>query len=345
MNKRYIMMALASMLAMGTTSGAQAALIDGYAEYYASGNYHRDANYPSYRTSGRDATSVNYRSADFGNVLTYGPTDSMSYSSGYADAARSKLGVKTWVESMPGNNYHSDAYMETAIRNTFTVSPGTSGLAAGDTTILNITFRLDGTLSVSAPAWPNTGTGWAEMNGGFTIVDLDGSICNEGCYNPEVAWFGASAQAEAYEVNANYWGYSYSAYWEEYWQMASNTTARQNHDDEHSVEQHVGGSMTHFFDTGFQTISFEVVIGHTLRLDVDLSTFSQANRDGRASADFSNTFGYGVLPTVDGMQINWGIPLQPDPVPVPATILLLGTGITGVIGARLKRKKTAWGAV
>lgn len=85
------------------------------------------------------------------------------------------------------------------------------------------------------------------------------------------------------------------------------------------------------------TITSTLLDGSALSIDVNLNdTFQTINiglNDVRSVSIYSN--GYQAYFAMDNLDVNAG-----DPVPEPATMLLFGTGIAGLVGSRIKRKNS-----
>ncbi|RJX28620.1 MAG: PEP-CTERM sorting domain-containing protein [Desulfurivibrio sp.] len=309
----------------------QSSQVFGYAAYNAWGNYN-DGDY----SSDEEADDyVHYQSNVAGDYFVIENGKSFAWSSGSADAANLNLRAYGKALSTPTNTVFTDSWMESEVANRFMVLPGTSGLKIGDTTTLELKIRLDGSLHGEATAYPGAGWAHAEMSAGLRIYDYSIVECEEGCSSPAQASFGASSELEAYDVYAPYWGYSYAAYWEESWKTSSNISDYTSSSDSWSETQN-GDAMHyeagHYFDTGMLTLGFEAIVGNPLDIEAYIYTYVNANHDAEAWADFANTFGFEVNPTVEGAQIAWGVDSQP--VPLPGALPLLGSGLLGLLGLR-----------
>ncbi len=74
----------------------------------------------------------------------------------------------------------------------------------------------------------------------------------------------------------------------------------------------------------------------SLMVELSLRTDSQASNGGMASADFLNTFGFvGVGGAAVGNAVNFGVA---TPVPVPAAVYFLGSGVLAFMGLRRRSR-------
>jgi hypothetical protein len=327
MLKRFRLVSAAALVVLL----GQNSQVFGYAEYYAWGNY----NSGDYSSFDSDDAYVHYQSNVAGDYFVIENGKSFAWSSGSADADNLNLRVYGKALSTPTNNVFTDSWMETAAANRFMVLPGTSGLAMGEVTTLELKFRLDGSLHGEATSYPGAGWAHAEMSAGLRIYDYSIEECGEGCWSPAQASFGASSELEAYDVNAGYWPYSYAANWEERWSTSSNISPYDSHSD--SWEETQNGDAMHYeaghnFDTGILTLEFEAIVGNPLDIEAYIYTYVNANQDAQAWADFANTFAFEVNPTADGAMIAWNV--APQAVPLPGALPLLGAGLLGLFGLR-----------
>lgn len=333
MMKRFRFVTGAAALAFVLGQGSQAF---GSAAYNAWGNY----NDGDYSSDGEADSYVHYTSNVAGDYFVIENGKSFAWSAGSADAANLNLRASAKAFSTPTNTVFTDSWMETEAANRFMVLPGTSGLKIGDTTTLQLKIRLDGTLHGEATSYPGAGWAHAEMSAGLRIYDYSIEECGEGCWSPAQASFGASSELEAYDVNADYWGYSYAAYWEESWKTSSNISDYASHSDSWGETQN-GDAMHyeagHYFDTGMLTLEFEAIVGNPLDIEAYIYTYVNANQDAEALADFANTFAFGVTPTVDGAKIDWET--SPQAVPLPGALPLLGTGLLWLFGLRRRQAR------
>ncbi|NLF31039.1 MAG: PEP-CTERM sorting domain-containing protein [Planctomycetes bacterium] len=313
----------------------------GAAAYDVYLNYYRDGQTQSVEAEGEDDIRVSYSSVGVvvppGGGLGFSILDGESYcwAHGRADAAALDLGVRATALSTPQNGRFSDVRVYTEASNRFTVLPGTSGLAEGDTTLLTLTLRLDGSMHTEARSYPASSWAHADMDASFEIIDQGNRIdTGEGWYTPSVASFGATCELEAYHVSFPYWGYAYASPWEAWWNLESNAAADQSYDFAHTQKENTQGMLftsSRSFDTGTLTIEFEAIVGHTLDVSAYLETYVNANHDAQASADFYNTFAFAVDPTVQGVQIGWEV------TPEPAGLTLLGLGGLALLRRRGRR--------
>jgi hypothetical protein len=302
-------------------------------EIDSSVNYYQDGAYAGPSWDGSDNTQLSYQSFSGGLWTGWSVTNGESFgmTSGHANAANMKMGVSAQMVSTPLNTHLSDASISTTASNRLTVTPGTSGLAEGDTTTLALKIRLDGSLYGEATSWSGKGWSHSEMSADLSVRDKAIRIdTGEGFITPNQASFGASCELEAYDVYFPYWQYSYSASWEESWTTESNISSRIDHDCSWSTREF--GDSFHYtasdhLDTGELTLLFDAIVGHTLDFESNLYVYVDAGNHAMSWADFGNTFGMSVTPLVDGVGLNWQV------VPEPATMLLLGIG-----GLLIRRK-------
>ena len=141
--------------------------------YDSSINFYKGGAYDYIDSDGTDDSYVSYQSfsGGVGTGWTLANGESIGFTHGYADAGSLKQGVFAQMISSPNNNHLSDARISTDASNRLTVLSGNSGLAEGDTTILTLKIRLDGTLHTEATSCPGKGWAHAEMSGGLTVRD------------------------------------------------------------------------------------------------------------------------------------------------------------------------------
>lgn len=296
-------------------------------------NFYKDGAYESINSDGTDDSYVGYQSfsGGVGTGWTLVNGESLGFTHGYADAGNLKQAAVAQVISTPNNNHFSDARISTEATNRLTVLPGTSGLSEGDTTILTLKIRLDGSLHTEATSWPGKGWAHAQMDAGLTIRDLAIQIdTGEGMWIPSQASFGASCELESYDVYMPYWNHSYSSNWDQFWSYESNIDAGNSYRISDGVS-YLGESF-HYqqglsFDTGEITLMFEAIVGHTLDFTSNMYLYVDANNDAMAYADFGNTFGFDVT-AANGVALQWQV------IPEPATVLLLGAA-----GLCIRRKR------
>lgn len=334
----------------------QSAQVFGYAEYYTYGDYNptSSSNPGYYREYNDSAARVSF-SRPVGDMLSIGDNKSYATSSGYADAGKLRMGISASAVSRPQNNYFTSSYIATTATNRATILPGTSGLSAGDTTRLQLTMKLDGTLGADARSYPGKGWVHAEFDAGFAISDSSVTICGPGevgCWSPQLAFFGASGEAEAYDVYGPGWGYNYSNHWSESWSYGSNITPETSHDLAGGTKEQGVGMYYDWgrsFDTGYLTLVFEAIVGHTLDIESYLEAYVDANNDAESFADFDKTLAFGLTPT-NGVVLGWeignpvppaenAVPPGPEAVPEPSSMLLVGAGLVSLLGLHRVRAR------
>ncbi len=306
-------------------------------EYDSSINYYQGGQYVSIDSDGSDDSHVSYQSfsGGVGSGWTVNNGESFGLTTGHADAANLNLGVSGQVYSTPANIHLSDARISTSVSNRLTVTPGSSGLSAGDVVALTIKIRLDGTMHAEAISWPGKGWSHAEMSAGLSVHDyaIQIDLGGDGFWSPSQASFGASCELEAYDVSMPHWQYSYSSNWSESWRTESNISAETYHSNSGSTNEL--GESFHYqagrsFDTGELTLIFEAIVGHTLDFDANMFLYIDANNDAMTWADFNNTFAFDVTSAVDGLSLNWAV------VPEPASLSLLAAGGLALLRRRSK---------
>ncbi|MCM2286496.1 MAG: PEP-CTERM sorting domain-containing protein [Desulfobacula sp.] len=318
------------------------------ADYRSYGNYNDQAiGFVGYNGNSSDPDSVRKDPAFAGGAwtaLTLGNGYSYSQAYGYADAGDLAMGVTAWAKSTPNNNRFTEAYINTGAHNRFTVSADPSSeLENGDTAVLNLKVRVDGTLFAAASQYPYPGWAHSEINADLSIRDYGLPVPADERSYTQLASFGASAEIEAYDVYAPYWGYGFSSGGEEYWATESNMQDMDDDSNEWNTHDWDSNGYSHYMDTGWLTIAFEVIVGNLIDVDASLYTYANAENDGEAWARFGNTFAFDVRPETEGVNIVWetlGSPrvpwdTEPDPnavVPEPGTLSLLVSGLICLAG-------------
>lgn len=325
-SKSICLMAILALLIQAVPAVAEVS-------YDSSINFYKDGAYDSIESDGTDDSHVSYQSfsGGVGTGWSLVNGESFGFTHGYADAGNLRQGVSAQVISSEDNYHFSDARISTDATNRLTVLPGTSGLAEGDTTVLTLKIRVDGSMHTEATSYPGKGWAHAEMDAGLTVRDFAIQIdTGEGMWTPSQASFGASCELESYDVSFPYWGYNYSSNWDKSWSYDSNIDAGSSYRLSDGVT-YLGDSF-HYqeglsFDTGEITLTFEAIVGHTLDFESNMYLYVDANNDAMAWADFDNTFAFDVI-AANGVGLQWQV------VPEPATILLLGAA-----GLFIRRKR------
>jgi hypothetical protein len=327
-----IMVALTILLGQNST-------VFGSAEYDTWGSYYEQAGgLLDYDVSVSNPSYVRRDPPHAGPwtavVIPNGNSYSQTY--GYADASNLAMGVNAWAKSTQNNSHFTDARMITSASNRFTVNRGTSGLVDGDITTLILNVRLDGTLHAGASQWPEMGWAYADIRADLEIHDYNIQVdTGEGFISPAQASFGASAEIEAYDVNFNYWNYTFSSDWEESWRAESNISPDIYHSDSWDTRAYDFNGYSHSLNTGNMTIAFEAIVGHTLDLDAALYAYVSANNGGEAWSDFNNTFAFDVEAAEAGVKLDWEI--ARTAIPVPGALPLLASGLLGLLGFRRRQ--------
>jgi len=304
-------------------------------EFESGVGYYQDGEFVLIEADGTSDSYVSYQSSaggvGYGWTVTNG--ESFGLTSGYADAANLRMGASGQVMSTPDSPPVSYfASMATRLSNRLTVSPGTSGLAEGDTTTLVITVRLGGALHAEAISWPGSGWSSADLTAGLDVYDYAiQTDAGKGPSSPSQASFWASGGLGAHSLGAPFSEFSYVSGWSESWRTVSNISSMASHDDSAGTER-IGESIRyqedHSFDTGELSLAFAAIVGHTLDFDANLHIYIDTGGDAQGWADFGNTFGFSVTPVVDGVSLDWEV------VPEPATMLLLCVGGLFIRGRR-----------
>ncbi|HEC99664.1 MAG TPA: PEP-CTERM sorting domain-containing protein [Proteobacteria bacterium] len=136
------------------------------------------------------------------------------------------------------------------------------------------------------------------------------------------------------------------------WSLESNTGASLEDDflvwgPPYAVYAGVPTAWVPTFDTGPLTIAFETYVGAQLNIKACMDIFPQAYTTTiggdpgttHGVGNFMNTFGAGITSSVPGIELSYAIspPASAQPIPEPATLLLVGSGLAGVIGFGRKR--------
>ena len=313
--------AFAAVLCPGRSACA-AASYDTYWSYSKDGDQYQDSN-------NSDPRQVRFSSAPGGDYITLAQNESFSGVSLHADAGALNMGVRAFAQSMPDCGFFTEANIYTDAANSVTVFPGTSGLQNGDPITLKLRVRFDGTLRADARSWPAASWAHADASADLTVHDYSIQIdTGEGTYSPALASFGATAELEAYEVYKPYWGYSYSSPWSESWVASGNLNPDFTHDlagEDIETNEGMLFQAGRSIDTGYLTIEFETIVGHSLDIDASFSTYVNASNDASAWADFDNTLAFTVTSDTPGVQLSWAVVPEPTclaPLIVGSLVLL-----------------------
>ncbi|MDX1635219.1 MAG: PEP-CTERM sorting domain-containing protein [Marinobacter sp.] len=271
--------------------------------------------------------------------LTPLPGHSRVSNYGYTDAGQTRMGGAAWATS-DGPGYLTESRTINEMTNRATVGAGTSGLQNGDTVRLALNFRLDGVVRNGAEAWPANSYAASNMWASFKVATaetLPGPNGQSGyALGEELAYFGASMEAEAGDVYLPYWGHSYSATMnQDYWGR-SNTGQTLDGSDGESFQ---GSAFSWYeqqynFDTGLLSLEFDAIVGQELLILGYLETWAMAAGTAFTATDFSHTFGNVLTSTIDGIDLDWLIPAAsetPVSVPEPQSAMLMALGLAGLV--------------
>lgn len=241
-----------------------------------------------------------------------------SHQMGQADAATQTLrAVNELGVNVSRGSF--DAQTHASFSKVVEVSSAAAGLVPVD-----VALRLDGRLHAgSAVDLEPLHTANTSLR--YRVFDLDDVVCGEDCEPLLVAEFRFDGRLR---FDGNHEGLiTWSGFG-----LAS------GHLSDVYEEFSGAGFVNRVVDTGLQTLSFEVLAGHRLRIDASIWTFIQGYDFGGVGADFGSTFDAGLTSSMAGVQFVGETPgVFTSPVPEPASWALWLAGLAAV--ARVSRQR------
>ena len=213
--------------------------------------------------------------------------------SGYASAGDLQLhGATAASATGSGASPVAKTTEKMAINNSFTLGSGTSGLLAGATSRLTVSFRLNGTLRADTNAY-------SHMDASFNITTgPENNILNILSVTGDANLNNNPTGQLGHGIATTPTGTGHLAY-------STNTGTNVVNDPLPGITSIYG------YDTGVLTLYFDALVGTTYDLTLALNLLSEAygnsGAEGVSLTDFSNTLGPSIFST-DGTVLLWDVP-------------------------------------